>query len=469
MFRIEQKMEKGLGRAGVLETTHGTVQTPAFVAVGTKATVKALTPAQVRETGAQVVLANTYHLYLEPGEKIVAEGGGLGTFMGWDGPTMTDSGGFQVFSLGGKGTSKITPQKQHFGILHPPERADSVRAGNVRMSPEGKNEAPLVKIDEDGVTFKSYKDGSTHRFTPERSIEIQHTIGADIIFAFDECTSPTASYAYQKEAMERTHRWAARSLSRHRELKMENEKLKNEDKALSANSHPARTYQSPLGTGGELAYRKGQMLFGIVQGGRFEDLRKESARTIGRMGLAPSERSDFSELAPWPPGFTGFDGFGIGGSFDKEDMGNAVRWVNELLPEEKPRHLLGIGDPLDLFDAVENGCDLFDCVAPTRQARTGSLYTKNGRFNIENAQYKNDFSPVEDGCECYTCLPQPRGGAGFTRAYLAHLFRSDEILANTLASIHNVHFIVQLVKNMRQAILDGQFLELKNSFRRHYL
>ena len=180
-----------------------------------------------------------------------------------------------------------------------------------------------------------------------------------------------------------------------------------------------------------------QLLFGIVQGGRFEDLRKESARVIGEMN---------------------FDGFGIGGSFDKEDMGNAVRWVNEILPEEKPRHLLGIGEPTDLFDAVENGCDLFDCVAPTRQARTGSLYTKHGRFNIGNARYKTDFSPIEPTCDCYTCK------AGFTKAYLAHLFRSDEILASTLATIHNVHFIVQLVKKMRQGIMDGTFFDYKNKF-----
>ena len=411
-------MEKSFARAGVLETAHGTIHTPAFVTVGTKATVKALTPDQIQNLGAEVVLGNTYHLYLEPGESIVKEAGGIGAFMGWSGPTMTDSGGFQVFSLGaafGKKVSKISDvegQKSSYSNI--PQNIgiedDHVMSGRV----------PLVKIDEDGVTFRSYKDGSMHRFTPERSIEIQHNIGADIIFAFDECTSPTASYAYQKEAMERTHRWAARSLKRHQEL--------------SANSH-------------ELAdsTEKRQMLFGIVQGGRFEDLRRESARFMA--GICP------------PAG--GFDGFGIGGSFDKGDMHTAVRWVNELLPEEKPRHLLGIGDPLDLFGAVENGCDLFDCVASTRQARTGSLYTKHGRFNIENASYKNDFSPIEEGCECYTCKH-------FTKAYLAHLFRSDEILANTLASIHNVYFIVALVKQMRQGILDGTFYQRKEDFFEKY-
>lgn len=414
MFRIEQKMKKGLGRAGVLETPHGTVQTPAFVTVGTKATVKALTPEQVKETGAQVVLANTYHLYLEPGEKIVEEGGGLGKFMGWSGPTMTDSGGFQVFSLG----SSVTKSKVKKSVI--PTKA-GIQAEPLDPRLREDDISPLVKIDEDGVTFKSYKDGSVHRFTPERSIEIQHTIGADVMFAFDECTSPTASYEYQKEAMERTHRWAKRSLERHQSL----------ESARDKKSLP-------------------QALFGIVQGGRFEDLRKESAKVIGGMGLA---RTDGSR--------GGFDGFGIGGSFDKEDMGSAVRWVNELLPEEKPRHLLGIGDPLDLFGAVENGCDLFDCVAPTRQARTGSLYTKNGRFNIENAQYKNDFTPIEKACECYTCTH-------FTKAYLAHLFRSDEILANTLASIHNVHFIVNLVKKMREGILAGTFDRLKDDFSASY-
>ena len=412
MFTIERKMQKGLGRAGKLETAHGTIHTPAFVTVGTKATVKALTPVQVRDVGAEVVLGNTYHLYLEPGENIIKEAGGFGKFMGWDGPTMTDSGGFQVFSLGeslGHSVSKVakgTPLK----VSTPNSPRSTSDVGRMNIT-ETSGKAPLVRIDEDGVTFRSYRDGSRHRFTPERSIEIQHNIGADIIFAFDECTSPTASYEYQREAMDRTHRWAARSLVRHQSL----------DRARDKDSLP-------------------QAIFGIVQGGRFQDLRKASANVIGAME---------------------FDGFGIGGSFDKEDMGTAVRWVNELLPEEKPKHLLGIGDPLDLFGAVENGCDLFDCVAPTRQARTGSLYTRHGRFNIENARYKNDFSPIDVECDCYTCTH-------FTKAYLAHLFRSDELLANTLASIHNVYFIVHLVKHMREGILDGTFNEQKEEFFRKY-
>lgn len=398
-FEIQKELPGALGRAGKLTVPHGVIETPAFVAVGTKATVKALTPHEIKETGAQVVLGNTYHLYLEPGEKVILQAGGLGKFMGWDGPTMTDSGGFQVFSLGAnfeKGIGKIgNGEKVHSDVLK-----------NIRMDNNEGTRKTLVRIDEDGVDFSSHRDGSRHRFTPEKSIEIQHAIGADIIFAFDECTSPEAPYAYQKEAMERTHRWALRSLTRHQQPTTNNQ----------------------------------QVLFGIVQGGRFEDLRKESARTIGKMN---------------------FDGFGIGGSFDKSDMGAAVRWVNELLPKEKPRHLLGIGDPLDLFGAVENGCDLFDCVAPTRNARTGSLYTKHGRFNIENTKYKTDFTSIEKGCGCYTC-------ENFTKSYLCHLFRAKEMLAATLASIHNVYFIVHLAENIRKAILEGRFAQTKDEFLRHY-
>jgi len=394
-FKIEKKLKNGLGRVGILKTPHGDVETPAFVVVGTKATVKALTPEQVRGLGAQAVLANTYHLYLEPGEEIVKKAGGLGKFMGWDGPTITDSGGFQVFSLGADFDKKIGKIRR--------DETVGIEA-NSKFS-----EKRMAIIDENGVTFRSHRDGSTHHFTPERSIEIQHAIGADIIFAFDECTSPDASREYQKEAMLRTHRWAARCLATHQQ--------------------PTTNHQQPK-----------QTLFGVVQGGRFEDLRKESAKVIGKMD---------------------FDGFGIGGSFDKEDMNSAVRWVNEQLPQEKPRHLLGIGDPMDLFGAVENGCDLFDCVAPTREARNGSIYTKRGRFNIENTKYRTDFAPIEDDCECYMCK-------NFTKAYLSHLFRSNEILANTLASIHNVHFIVKLVEKMRKSILDGDFSRFRDDFLKSY-
>ena len=267
----------------------------------------------------------------------------------------------------------------------------------------------LAKITEDGVTFKSVIDGSSHHFTPEKSIEIQHSIGADMIFAFDECTSPTASYEYQKEAMERTHRWAQRSLDYHK-----------------ANNGKKTGYE--------------QALLGIVQGGRHEDLRKESARIIGGMD---------------------FDGFGIGGSFDKEDMYTVVGWVNDVLPKEKPRHMLGIGEPIDLFGGIENGIDTFDCVTPTRIARNGGLYTREGRINILNAKYINDFSKIDAECECYTCK-------NYTVAYISHLFRAKEMLAATLASIHNLYFIVNLVKKIRNSMLEDRFEEFKENWLKRY-
>lgn len=426
VFAVEKRLTKSdgtptLGRVGLLTTPHGVVHTPAFVAVGTKATVKSLTPDHVKDLGAQVALANTYHLYLQPGEKMIAKAGGLGKMMNWHGPTMTDSGGFQVFSLGvafGKGINKFSKGKGASGSADAtltskalPSTSDSGTTTSLAESGTDATEdvaARLARVDEEGVTFKSVIDGSTHRFTPERSIEIQEQIGADMIFAFDECTSPHAPKEYQQEAMARTHRWAERCLKAH--------------KKVTANGTP-------------------QALFGIVQGGRHEDLRKESARIIGSMP---------------------FDGFGIGGSFDKEDMGAAVRWVNELLPENKPRHLLGIGDPVDIFEAVENGCDTFDCVAPTRLGRNGTIYTKHGRVHIENAQYREDMRPIEEDCACYACRH-------YTRAYIAHLFRADEMLAGTLASTHNLHFIVNLVDRMRKGIEDGTFFELKREFLSTYL
>lgn len=418
MFLIEKKLNGKLGRAGKLATLNGVIETPAFVAVGTKATVKSLTPEQVKSIGAQAVLGNTYHLYLQPGDEIIEEAGGLGKFMNWSGPTVTDSGGFQVFSLGvgfGTGENKFSVK-------------DKIIKSNASNSLDSSH-SKLAKIDEDGVEFQSHIDGSKHYFTPEKSIEIQHNIGADIIFAFDECTSPTAEHKYQKEAMNRTHRWAERSLDYH---------------------NRARKEVSPQGAlqGGErsdLVERTDQALFGIVQGGRFEDLRKESARFM-------------AELCP-PDG--GFDGFGIGGSFSKEDLDEALIWVNKILPEEKPRHLLGIGEPEDLFIGVENGVDLFDCVSPTRIARNGSLYTMSGNINILNAKFVSDFSKIDESCDCYTCQ-------NYTKAYLSHLFRGKEILANTLASIHNLYFIVNLVKKIRQSILGDNFEEFKENFLRRY-
>ncbi|MFA6270376.1 MAG: tRNA guanosine(34) transglycosylase Tgt [Candidatus Paceibacterota bacterium] len=398
MLKIENKIKNSLGRAGVLTTAHGSIQTPAFVAVGTKATVKSLSPEQVKAAGSQVVLANTYHLYLEPGEKIVKEAGGLHKFMNWQGPTMTDSGGFQAFSLGVAYGSNLNK----FIVSDAPTVAEIDEAYD-------KNKIKKAKITENGVEFQSIIDGSAHFFTPEKSIQIQNDLGADIIFAFDECTSPHASKEYLKEAMERTHRWAKRCLDFHN--------------------------------------KKEQFLFGIVQGGRYEDLRKESAKTISGMD---------------------FGGFGVGGSFIKEDMATAVKWVNEILPEEKPRHLLGVGEPVDLILGVENGCDTFDCVSPTRLGRNGTFFTHQGKIHIENTKYRNIFEPIEKdlpdgkaGCGCYTCQ-------NYTAAYVSHLFRSKEMLAGTLASIHNLYFLNNLMSRIRQSILDGTFFELKEEFLRNY-
>ncbi len=387
-FSLERKHPNGRGRVGKIETPHGIIETPAFIVVGTKAVVRSLTNAEIIAAGTQAVLANTYHLYLEPGEEILKQAGGFPTFMNWQGPTFTDSGGFQAFSLGaafGSGVGKIA-------------------SGEVQVDDPASVHESLAKVDEDGVTFKSIIDGSTHRFTPERSMEIQHVIGADIMFAFDECTSPLAPHQYQKEAMDRTHRWAKRSLDHHR------------------------------------AANTGQALFGIVQGGRFEDLRKESARTIGAMD---------------------FDGFGIGGSFNKDDLHTAVGWVADVLPEGKPRHLLGIGEPLDLILGMENGMDTFDCVVPTRIARHGTVYTQKGKIHMTNTQYRTDFGKLDEDCDCYTC-------AHHTRAYLSHLFRVHEITAAALASIHNVYFLVNLVKKGREAMLGDRFEEFKETFLQNY-
>lgn len=392
-FEITSRLDGTLGRTGVIHTQHGDIQTPSFVVVGTKATVKGITPEMLRDINTQVTLANTYHLYLQPGDGIVKQAGGFGKMMQWHGPTMTDSGGFQVFSLGeayGTGVSKVA-------------------SGNADVVSERKGYSKNNKrafIDEEGVSFKSVIDGSMHRFTPERSMEIQWNLGADMIFAFDECTSPLAPYTYQKEAMDRTHRWAERSLKRHKELDPENV----------------------------------QALFGVVQGGRFQDLREESARVLGAMD---------------------FDGFGIGGSFNKEDMDMTVGWVNKILPEHKPRHMLGIGEPSDIFGGIEQGCDLFDCVSPTRVARHGRLYTKSGPFNVQNARFKEDFTPIEQDCPCYTCTH-------YTRAYIHHLLRAKEMLGQTLGSIHNLYFMVSLVDTIREHMKQGTFHQYKETFLKNY-
>lgn len=394
-FTVEHRLPGCMARAGVIVTPHGEIPTPAFIPVATQATVKGLTPDEVQEVGLRAVLANTYHLYLRPGADLVAKMGGLHRFMAWDGPIFTDSGGYQVFSLGfglEHGVGKI------MGVF--PDEAPPVPEGR-----RGKGQRPrLATVDDDGVTFTSYVDGSTHRMTPETSILVQEKLGADIILAFDEPTSPLHDYAYTREALERTHRWALRCLK-------------------------ART-------------RADQALFGIVQGGAFEDLRQESARFISSLP---------------------FDGFAIGGSLgrSKADMYRVLEWVAPILPDGKPRHLLGIGEPPDLFDSVQRGMDSFDCVAPTRYGRHGVLYTRSGQLNITNAQYREDPSPVESDCGCYTCQH-------FSRAYLRHLFVADELLAYTLATIHNLYFIARLMDRIRQSILDGTFARLKAEFLAEY-
>ena len=338
-FKIEARAPQGGARAGILHTPHGAIRTPAFAPVGTKGSVKGILPEQLKELGADVVLANTYHLYLQPGEKIVQDAGGLGKFMGWSGPTITDSGGFQVFSLGagfGKKVSKFTGAAGAVGEIT--EKEDQIAVYDEEVASQ---HGQLAIIDDEGVSFTSHQDGSLHRFTPERSVEIQHALGADIFFAFDECTAPTEPYEYQKEAMERTHRWAERSLKAHRQN-------------LDAN--------------------KKQAIFGIAQGGQFDDLRRESAKTIASMG---------------------FDGFGLGGSFSKkygdDSLESALAMLKEL-PPEMPVHGLGIGEPGDILASIAAGVDLFDCVAPTRLGRHSSIYTKHGLFHLKNEKYRSDFT-----------------------------------------------------------------------------
>lgn len=390
-FEIQKRVPGTLARAGIIHTPSGDIETPAFVVVGTKGTVKSLKPEDLEMyVGNQVTLANTYHLYLQPGHEIIEKAGGLKKFSNFKTPTMTDSGGFQVFSLGaafGKGVTKFATSET------PEDVQEGLHVYNKELA---LSHGKLCVIDEDGVTFTSHIDGSMHRFTAERSIEIQHAIGADIIIAFDECTSPTADYEYQKEAMDRTHRWAKRSVLAH---KQDYEALKK------------------------------QGLYGVVQGGRFLDLRKESAQVLSDMD---------------------FDGFGIGGSFTKEDLGESLRVVTEILPEDKPRHLLGIGEPIDIEAGVRMGCDTFDCVAPTRLGRTGTIYahTHEGisKLNLKKTEYQKDLGKPDEGCDCYVCTH-------YTRAYLAHLFRANEMLAAHLASIHNLYFIVNFTKKLRESIL----------------
>lgn len=358
-FTFDLTATDGHARAGVFHTPHGDLVTPIFAPVGTQATVKALTPAQLSEVGASLVLANTYHLYLRPGADLVAEMGGLHSFMQWPNPILTDSGGFQVFSL-----------------------------------------SEMRKIDEGGVTFKSHIDGSTHRFTPEISIQVQEQLGADIIMAFDEC-APPYDRAYNERAVTRTHAWAERC-------------------------QKAKT-------------RPDQALFGIVQGGVFADLRRRSAEFICSL--------DF-------PGHA-IGGLSVGES--KEEMHAMLEVVNDVLPPGKPRYLMGVGSPEDLVQAIARGVDLFDCVLPTRLARHSAAMTLTGRLNLLNAAFARDPQPIDAACACYTCQ-------NFSRAYLRHLIAAKEMLASTLISIHNIHTLLEIVRQARQAILERRYADFAGRF-----
>jgi queuine tRNA-ribosyltransferase len=359
-FSYKVEARQGRARVGKFFTQHGVLETPVFAPVGTQATVKSLTPEQLQDLNATLVLANTYHLHLRPGDMLVRDLGGLHEFMGWDGPLLTDSGGFQVFSL-------------------------------------AKNR----RIDQDGVTFRSHIDGSQQRLDPEKSILIQENLGADIIMAFDECSDPYEK-GYVQEAMLRTHTWAERCL--------------------------------------QAKQRDDQALFGIVQGGIFEDLRQESAEFISGLGF---------------PG-NAIGGLSVGES--KEEMYSILDLVDRILPQDKPRYLMGVGTPEDLVNGVKRGVDIFDCVLPTRLARHNAALTRHGRrLNIINARFARDEAPLEDGCSCYSCQH-------FSRAYLRHLCIAREMLAATLLSIHNLHTMIQLSHDIRTSILEGNFDQFADQF-----
>ena len=347
-------------RLGLIHTNYGTVKTPMFMPVGTQATVKTLSPEELKDINSGVILSNTYHLWLRPGEDIVAKAGGLHKFMNYDGPILTDSGGFQVFSLA-----------------------------------EKKN------ISEEGVIFKSHINGEKLFLTPEKSIEIQNKLDSDIAMSFDECIPYPASYDYAKKSTERTIRWAKRGKEAHK--------------------------------------NPNQSLFGIVQGGEYTDLREWSAKETVKLD---------------------FDGYSIGGTSVGEDKPTMYKMVEDAiryLPEDKPRYLMGVGDPIDILEGVERGVDMFDCVLPTRIARHGNAFTRNGKINLKNAKFKEDFSPLEDNCDCYACKH-------YTKAYIRHLIVANETFGQRLLSIHNLRFLIKLTEDIRKSIAEDKFLEFKEEF-----
>jgi queuine tRNA-ribosyltransferase len=390
-FDIEARDPHSRARAGRITTAHGVIETPVFMPVGTRGSIKSLTPDEVRNHGAQIILGNTYHLYLQPGHELIARMGGLHRFMGWDGPILTDSGGFQVFSL------------VYGGI------ADEIKG----RRPTQQVQPGMVKVTDDAVIFKSYIDGSMHVFTPERSIEIQKGIGADIILCFDELPPFHAGYDYTARSLERTHAWERRCLMFHRAT---------QEGGLPF--VPPNPYQA---------------LFGIVHGGVFPDLRRASAEYLRELP---------------------FDGLCIGGSLgeNKQQMREVVDMTVPHMPDHLPRHLLGIGDVDDLIECVARGIDMFDCVSPTRLGRHGTALVRDAerrwKLNVANAALRDDPTPLDAWCDCYTCRH-------FSRAYIHHLFRAQELLGIRLVSLHNVAFLLKLMRTIRQSIIEGRFAHLR--------
>lgn len=369
----------GKARAGKVMTPHGEVETPVFMPVGTQATVKTLTPEELEEMGAEIILGNTYHLYLRPGDEIVAKFGGLHKFMNWKRPILTDSGGFQVFSLGARKTQG-----------------------------EGGNSTSLVKITEEGVKFSSHIDGSKHFISPEKSINIQNNLGSDIVMLFDECPPGLSDKKYLIPSIERTTRWAKRCIEAH----------KNPDR---------------------------QGLFAIVQGGIYEDLRQKS----------------LDELSTMDEHFSGYAIGGLAVGEPREDMYRVLNYIVERCPEDKPRYLMGVGEPVDMLEAVESGIDMMDCVQPSRIGRHGTVFTKYGRLVVKNATYAEDDRPLDEGCQCYVCR-------NYTRGYIRHLFKADEILGQRLATYHNLYFLLHMMKDARKAIIEGRFKAFKDEFISNY-
>lgn len=380
-FKINHKAKNSLARTGSFKTPHGIIQTPVFMPVGTKATVKTLSPDDLKNINAEIILSNTYHLYLRPGEKLIKKMGGLHKWMNWHGPILTDSGGFQVFSLGNEnGYSK-----------------DSLPFKTT------------VKIDENGVEFKSHLDGSKHYFTPEKAMQIQHDLGSDIIMAFDECAPANSTKKYFKEAMIRTHNWVVRCKKEHLKIS------KKSDTTLP------------------------QALFPIVQGGLYKDLRIESAKFINNLDLP---------------------GNAIGGLSVGEGKAKMLEMIETVIPhltDKKPRYLMGVGTPEDLLECVDRGIDMFDCVHPTRMARHGAFWTESGRFAIRNEKFKFDKTPLQKSCLCETCK-------NYSKSYLRHLIFENEILGLRLMTVHNLHFLLNLMQEIRKQIGKGTFLKFKKQF-----